>query len=75
MALSYCSAPATSVDGERSFPEGRNQCAWNQHSMSLQTFRQQMSVGAWAEAPFFDLDTAEQILDNHTCGLRGSSSS
>ncbi|KAJ7495277.1 ribonuclease H-like domain-containing protein [Mycena latifolia] len=68
MALTYCSAPATSVDG-------RNQCAWNQHSMSSQTFRQQMSVGAWSDAPFFDLDTAEQILDNHTRGLRGSSSS
>ncbi|KAJ7934106.1 hypothetical protein B0H13DRAFT_1551757, partial [Mycena leptocephala] len=53
MALTYCSAPATSVDGERAFSEGRNQCAWNQRSMSSKTFREQMSLGAWCEAPFF----------------------
>ncbi|KAJ6573751.1 hypothetical protein DFH09DRAFT_868148, partial [Mycena vulgaris] len=53
MALTYCSTPATSVDGERSFSEGRNQCAWNQQSMSSQTFREQMSLGAWSKAPFF----------------------
>ncbi|KAJ7724493.1 hypothetical protein DFH07DRAFT_946374 [Mycena maculata] len=34
MALTFCSAPATTVDGERSFLEGRNQCGWNQESMS-----------------------------------------
>ncbi|KAJ7744943.1 hypothetical protein DFH07DRAFT_694723, partial [Mycena maculata] len=62
MGLAYCSAPATSVDGERSFSEGRNQCSWNQQSMSSQTFREQMSVGAWCDAPFFDLDLAEKIV-------------
>ncbi|KAJ7654261.1 hypothetical protein B0H17DRAFT_956980 [Mycena rosella] len=71
MALAYCSAPATSVDGKRSFSEGRNQCLWNQQSMSSQTFRQQMSVGAWSEAPFFDLDVAEQIIGGHSRPLRG----
>jgi hypothetical protein len=73
MALAYCSAPATSVDGERAFSEGRNQCAWNQRSMSSQTFRQQMSLGSWCEAPFFDLDVAEQMIENHARPLRGSS--
>ncbi|KAJ7719644.1 hypothetical protein B0H16DRAFT_1242863, partial [Mycena metata] len=63
MALAYCSAPVTSVDGERAFSEGRNQCAWNQRSMSSQTFREQMSVGAWCEAPFFDLDLAEKMIE------------
>jgi hypothetical protein len=72
MALTYCSAPATSVDGERSFSEGRNQCSWNQQSMSSQTFREQMSVGAWSEAPFFDLNVAETIIDSHSRALRGS---
>ncbi|KAJ7498391.1 hypothetical protein B0H11DRAFT_1715021 [Mycena galericulata] len=72
MALTYCSAPATSVDGERSFSEGRNQCSWNQKSMSSQTFREQMSVGAWSEAPFFDLDVAEQIISGYSRPLRDS---
>jgi hypothetical protein len=73
MGLTYCSAPATSVDGERAFSEGRNQCAWNQRSMSSQTFREQMSLGAWYEAPFFKLDVAEQIIETHSRPLRGSS--
>jgi hypothetical protein len=42
--------------------------------MSSQTFREQMSLGAWSEAPFFDLDLGEQMLDNHIRALRGSSS-
>jgi hypothetical protein len=42
--------------------------------MSSQTFREQMSVGAWSEAPFFQLDVAEQLIDNHSRSLRGSSS-
>ncbi|KAK6996061.1 hypothetical protein R3P38DRAFT_2800106 [Favolaschia claudopus] len=58
MALTYCSAPSTSVDGER---------------MSSQTFREQMSLGAWSDAPFFDLDVAEGIIEQHASSLRGVS--
>ncbi|KAJ7772574.1 hypothetical protein DFH07DRAFT_733658 [Mycena maculata] len=74
MALTFCSAPATTVGGERSFSEGCNQCGRNQESMSSQIFREQMSVGSWCEAPFFNMDTAEQIIVNHTHTLHGSSS-
>nr|GAT50072.1 predicted protein [Mycena chlorophos] len=73
MALTYLSAPATSVDAERSFSEGRNQCAWNQHAMLSQTFREQMSVGAWSGAPFFDIGIAEEIIAKHSRPLRGPS--
>ncbi|KAF9011674.1 hypothetical protein BDZ89DRAFT_885272, partial [Hymenopellis radicata] len=60
--LSFVSGPATSCGGERSFSEGRNQVGWNQHSMSSQAFREQMSLGSWSTAPFFDLDKAVAIL-------------
>ncbi|KAF7341582.1 putative AC transposase [Mycena sanguinolenta] len=56
-ALSFCSCPATSVDAERSFSEGRHQIAWNQQQMSSQAFRAQMALASWAKAPFFDLET------------------
>ena len=71
MALTYCSGPATSVDDERSFSEGRNQCAWNQRSMTSQTFREKMSVGSWAGAPFFKQDVAAEIIEENTRALRG----
>ncbi|KAJ7936208.1 hypothetical protein B0H13DRAFT_1589697 [Mycena leptocephala] len=48
-------APATSVDSERAFSEGRHQIAWNQQLMSSQAFRAQMSIASWADAPFFNL--------------------
>jgi hypothetical protein len=72
MGLMYCSAPANLVDSERVFSERHNQCVWNQRSMSSQIFREQMSVGAWSKAPFFQLDVAKQLIDNHSCSLYGS---
>ncbi|KAK6992292.1 putative AC transposase [Favolaschia claudopus] len=60
--LSFCSCPATSVDAERSFSEGRNQIAWNQKSMSSQAFRAKM---ASCQAPFFNLDSAVSELGKH----------
>lgn len=71
MALTYCSSAATSVDGERSFSEGRNQCHWNQHNMTSQTFREKMCLGAWHDSPFFDLDRAEKIISENSSSLRG----
>nr|GAT43270.1 predicted protein [Mycena chlorophos] len=71
MGLAFCSAPATSVDMERAFSEGRNMCAWNQRSMSSQTFREQISVAAWYDAPFFDMGIAEQIIREKSRPLRG----
>ncbi|KAE9384111.1 hypothetical protein BT96DRAFT_842771 [Gymnopus androsaceus JB14] len=71
MALAYCSAPATTVDGEQSFSEGRNQCGWNQHNMVSQTFREKMSVGAWQDGPFFELDEAEKLIAASARPMRG----
>ncbi|KAJ7579613.1 hypothetical protein C8J56DRAFT_795874 [Mycena floridula] len=65
---------ASSVDGERSFSEGRNQCAWNQMNMSVQTFREQMSVGSWFKAPWFNMDVAQKIIEESSQPLRGARS-
>lgn len=72
MAITFCSAPATSVDDEGSFSEGRNQCAWNQRSMSSQTVQEKMAMGSWSKAPFFDMGQAVNILEEQTRGLCGS---
>ncbi|KAK7456412.1 hypothetical protein VKT23_010660 [Stygiomarasmius scandens] len=69
-ALSFCSAPATSADSERSFSEGRHQISWNQTSMSSQAFRAKMSVGSWSRAPFFSLEDAVTAIANHSAPLR-----
>ncbi|KAI0070266.1 hypothetical protein K474DRAFT_1579070, partial [Panus rudis PR-1116 ss-1] len=61
-ALAFTSAPATTADAERAFSEGRNQVNWNQRSMSSQTFRAKMSLGAWSQAPWFNKDEAAQII-------------
>ncbi|KAH9832093.1 uncharacterized protein C8Q71DRAFT_704957, partial [Rhodofomes roseus] len=52
----------TTADAELAFSEGRNQVAWNQRAMSSQTFRAKMSLGAWADAPWFDYNVAEDII-------------
>ncbi|KAK7037089.1 hypothetical protein R3P38DRAFT_2516794, partial [Favolaschia claudopus] len=76
-ALSFCSCPGklflfipTSVDSERAFSEGRNQIAWNQHSMSSQAFRAQMSLASWSDAPFFDLQATVAALNRQIRPLR-----
>ena len=61
---------ATTADAERTFSEGRNQIAWNQHAMSSQTFRAKMSLGAWAEAPWFSNEIAEKIIAGYSHPLR-----
>ncbi|KAK7021592.1 hypothetical protein R3P38DRAFT_2527326, partial [Favolaschia claudopus] len=61
---------ATSVDSERAFSEGRNQIAWNQHSMSSQAFRAQMSLASWSDAPFFDLQATVAALNRQIRPLR-----
>ncbi|KAJ7619599.1 hypothetical protein FB45DRAFT_755220, partial [Roridomyces roridus] len=62
--------PATSVDAERAFSEGRHQVSWNQHSMTSQAFRAQMAIASWANAPFFDLTSAVAALDAERAPLR-----
>jgi hypothetical protein len=69
-ALSFCSAPATSSDSERSFSEGRHQINWNQMSMSFQAFRAQMSVGSWSKAPFFSIDDVIEAIESESASLR-----
>ncbi|KAJ7644488.1 hypothetical protein FB45DRAFT_735877, partial [Roridomyces roridus] len=65
---------ATSVDGERAFSDGRHQIAWNQQQMSSQAFRAKMSVGSWANAPFFNLNAAVESLKTEIAPLRTSNS-
>ncbi|KAJ6467105.1 hypothetical protein C8R47DRAFT_990636 [Mycena vitilis] len=63
MGSDYCSAPATSVDGERSFSVGRRKLNFMQFNTSDQTFRRSMAVGSWDGTPFFpSLEPAIQIL-------------
>ncbi|KAI5831127.1 hypothetical protein K523DRAFT_415276 [Schizophyllum commune Tattone D] len=58
----YCSAPATSIDAERAFSEGRRQVNFMQHRMSHDTFKSLMALGSWTKAPFFDLNLAVDVL-------------
>ncbi len=51
MAIAYLSAPASSVDAERSFSEGRLTVGHLQHNMSSNTFRSKISLGSWHGTP------------------------
>ncbi|KAJ7165349.1 hypothetical protein C8R46DRAFT_879902 [Mycena filopes] len=63
MGTDYCSAPATSVDTERSFSDGRRKLGFMQHNTADQTFRSSMAVGSWDGTPLFpDISKAVQIL-------------
>ncbi|KAF7300733.1 HAT family dimerization protein [Mycena kentingensis (nom. inval.)] len=53
MGSDFCSMPATSVDVERAFSEGRREIGFMQHNMSAQTFRAEMALGSWDGQPFF----------------------
>lgn len=63
---------ASTAAAEREFSEGRTQVNWNQQSMSSQTFRAKMSVGAWARAPWYNLETAAEIIAASSRPLRAS---
>lgn len=53
MAMAYLTAPASSVDAERAFSEGRLNVNHLQHNMSSNTFRAKMALGLWADTPLF----------------------
>lgn len=44
---------ATSVDAERAFSTGRRQINFMQTNMNSQTFKAQMALGSWVNAPFY----------------------
>ncbi|KAG8694702.1 hypothetical protein FRC08_008314 [Ceratobasidium sp. 394] len=59
MALDYLTAPASSVDAERAFSNGRLMVNHLQHQMSSRTFQAKMAVGSWVGTPLLpDLTTA-----------------
>ncbi|KAJ7720700.1 hypothetical protein B0H16DRAFT_1432296 [Mycena metata] len=63
MGSDFCSAPATSVDTERSFSVGRRKLGFMQHNTADQTFRSSMALGSWDGTPLFpDLEPAIKIL-------------
>ncbi|QRW00786.1 hAT family dimerization protein [Ceratobasidium sp. AG-Ba] len=63
MALDYLSAPASSVDAERAFSNGRLMVNHLQHQMSSQTFQAKMAVGSWVGTPLLpDLTAAAAAI-------------
>ncbi|KAJ7147416.1 hypothetical protein C8R43DRAFT_926237 [Mycena crocata] len=69
MGSDFCSAPATSVDAERAFSEGRREIGFLQHNMSSQTFRAEMALGSWDDKPFFpDLRDVIQMIQGSMDG-------
>ncbi|KAH8110929.1 hypothetical protein DFH11DRAFT_1513652 [Phellopilus nigrolimitatus] len=63
MGSDFCSAPASSVDAERSFSDGRREINFMQHNISSQTFKAEMAVGSWEGTPLFpDIDAAIRVL-------------
>lgn len=63
MALAYLTAPATSVDAERAFSEGRLSVNHLQHNMSPNTFRAKMALGSWIGTPLLpSVDEAAALL-------------
>ena len=58
------SFPATTVDVERAFSEGRREVNFMQTQMSHDTFNASMVVGSLAKLPSFDLKKAIDILEN-----------
>ncbi|EPQ53201.1 hypothetical protein GLOTRDRAFT_46032, partial [Gloeophyllum trabeum ATCC 11539] len=45
-------APATSVNVECNFSSRQQTIIFMQHNMSLQTFRAEMVISSWQDAPF-----------------------
>lgn len=61
---------ATSVEAERAFSKGRNQIDWNQESMGQETFNPRMVMESWAKAPWFNMETAARVIEEHSRCLR-----
>ncbi|KAF7319813.1 Dimer-Tnp-hAT domain-containing protein [Mycena kentingensis (nom. inval.)] len=61
-ALKHLTAPASSVDAERAFSNGRLQVNHLQHGMSSQTFKARVALHSWDGCPFFPPGTAERLL-------------
>ncbi|QRW04488.1 AC transposase [Ceratobasidium sp. AG-Ba] len=63
MALDYITAPASSVDAERAFSNGRLMVNHLQHQMSSRTFQAKMAVGSWVGTPLLrDLNAAAAAI-------------
>ncbi|KAJ7107693.1 hypothetical protein C8R44DRAFT_637263 [Mycena epipterygia] len=61
--VNFASAPATSVDGERSFSDGRRKLGFMQHTTSDQKFRSSVAVGFWDGTQLFPtLEPAIRII-------------
>ncbi|EIN06124.1 hypothetical protein PUNSTDRAFT_40680, partial [Punctularia strigosozonata HHB-11173 SS5] len=59
----FCSAPASSVNGERAFSSARLQVNHTQHNIAPHTFRAKMAVGSWRkEGLLDDLDDVASML-------------
>ncbi|QRV77422.1 hAT family dimerization protein [Ceratobasidium sp. AG-Ba] len=59
MAMDYLTAPASSVNAERAFSNGRLMVNHLQHQMSSRTFQAKMAVGSWVGTPLLpDLTAA-----------------
>ncbi|KAI9566708.1 hypothetical protein HD554DRAFT_2220870 [Boletus coccyginus] len=69
MALDYLSAPASSVDAERSFSCGWLQVNHLQHGISSQSFKAKLAVGSWSRTPLLPPNLAEDIIGAHMKGL------
>ncbi|KAF9522282.1 hypothetical protein CPB83DRAFT_735979, partial [Crepidotus variabilis] len=54
--------PASSVDAERAFSNGRLQIGHLQHGMSSQTFKARVALGSWRDTPFFSDQMASEII-------------
>ncbi|EJD41569.1 hypothetical protein AURDEDRAFT_127071 [Auricularia subglabra TFB-10046 SS5] len=76
MALDFLSAPATSVDVERTFSNGRLKVSHLQHNKSTETFQAQMALRSWDGQPFWPgIDhCAEAIAANSKSAKKAKSS-
>ncbi|KDQ49886.1 hypothetical protein JAAARDRAFT_111472, partial [Jaapia argillacea MUCL 33604] len=69
MGSDFCSAPATSVDAERFFSEGRRGQNFMQHNLANQTFRAGMALGSWDETPLFPgMVAAAEVIEKVMAG-------
>ncbi|KAG8912234.1 hypothetical protein FRC02_006103 [Tulasnella sp. 418] len=65
MAIAYLTAPASLVDAERAFSQGRLAVNHLQHDISSNEFRAKMSLRSWANAPFMhSMSQLGQMLAN-----------
>ncbi|KAG8770443.1 hypothetical protein FRC12_004249 [Ceratobasidium sp. 428] len=63
-AISYLTAPASSVDAERAFSCGRLTIGHLQHNMSPESFCAKMALRSWYGAPLMhDIDDVAAVLE------------